>query len=576
METAFDLVIRGGEVFDGQGGASVQADVAVRDGRIAQVGKVAGVGAEEIDARGQIVTPGFVDVHTHYDGQATWDSRLQPSSLHGVTTVVMGNCGVGFAPCRDDDHDRLVRLMEGVEDIPFPVLSEGLPWTWESYEDYLDRLAERAFDVDLGSQLPHAALRVFVMGERGAKREPATAADIRAMAAIARRAAEAGALGFTTSRTLNHRTSQGDPTPTLTAGEDELSGIALGLKAAGAGALQVVSDFTDPELEFAMLRRIVERSGRPLSFTLLQSPIDPAAYKTLLAALEDAVAAGLPMAAQVAARAVGVLLGLELTLNPFSQYPAYREIAGRPHAERVAALSDPAFRARLLAEPPPHALRRLVSDWRLLHILADPPDYEPGPETSVAVVAEARGVTPEDAALDHMLTNGGRGMLYAPFLNYAEGSLDAARELIVHPLTVPGLSDGGAHVGMICDGSFPTTLLTHWTRDRTRGPKLSVAEVVRMQARDTARLVGLNDRGVIAPGYRADLNVIDYDHLALHAPQVAYDLPAGGRRLAQRASGYAATIVAGQVTYREGEATKALPGRLVRGAQAAPVALAAE
>jgi len=576
METAFDLVIRGGEVFDGQGGASVQADVAVRDGRIAQVGKVAGVGAEEIDARGQIVTPGFVDVHTHYDGQATWDSRLQPSSLHGVTTVVMGNCGVGFAPCRDDDHDRLVRLMEGVEDIPFPVLSEGLPWTWESYEDYLDRLAERAFDVDLGSQLPHAALRVFVMGERGAKREPATAADIRAMAAIARRAAEAGALGFTTSRTLNHRTSQGDPTPTLTAGEDELSGIALGLKAAGAGALQVVSDFTDPELEFAMLRRIVERSGRPLSFTLLQSPIDPAAYKTLLAALEDAVAAGLPMAAQVAARAVGVLLGLELTLNPFSQYPAYREIAGRPHAERVAALSDPAFRARLLAEPPPHALRRLVSDWRLLHILADPPDYEPGPETSVAVVAEARGVTPEDAALDHMLTNGGRGMLYAPFLNYAEGSLDAARELIVHPLTVPGLSDGGAHVGMICDGSFPTTLLTHWTRDRTRGPKLSVAEVVRMQARDTARLVGLNDRGVIAPGYRADLNVIDYDHLALHAPQVAYDLPAGGRRLTQRASGYAATIVAGQVTYREGEATKALPGRLVRGAQAAPVALAAE
>jgi N-acyl-D-aspartate/D-glutamate deacylase len=576
METAFDLVIRGGEVFDGQGGASVQADVAVRNGRIAQVGKVAGVGAEEIDARGQIVTPGFVDVHTHYDGQATWDSRLQPSSLHGVTTVVMGNCGVGFAPCRDDDHDRLVRLMEGVEDIPFPVLSEGLPWTWESYEDYLDRLAERAFDVDLGSQLPHAALRVFVMGERGAKREPATAADIRAMAAIARRAAEAGALGFTTSRTLNHRTSQGDPTPTLTAGEDELSGIALGLKAAGAGALQVVSDFTDPELEFAMLRRIVERSGRPLSFTLLQSPIDPAAYKTLLAALEDAVAAGLPMAAQVAARAVGVLLGLELTLNPFSQYPAYREIAGRPHAERVAALSDPAFRARLLAESPPHALRRLVSDWRLLHILADPPDYEPGPETSVAVVAEARGVTPEDAALDHMLTNGGRGMLYAPFLNYAEGSLDAARELIVHPLTVPGLSDGGAHVGMICDGSFPTTLLTHWTRDRTRGPKLAVAEVVRMQARDTARLVGLNDRGVIAPGYRADLNVIDYDRLALHAPQVAYDLPAGGRRLTQRASGYAATIVAGQVTYREGEATKALPGRLVRGAQAAPVALAAE
>jgi N-acyl-D-aspartate/D-glutamate deacylase len=469
-----------------------------------------------------------------------------------------------------------VRLVEGVEDIPFPVLSEGLPWTWESYEDYLDRLGERRFDIDVGSQLPHAALRVFVMGERGAKREPATAADTRAMAAITRRAAEVGALGFSTSRTLNHRTSDGDPTPTLTAGEDELTGIALGLKAAGAGALQVVSDFTDPELEFAMLRRIVERSGRPLSFTLLQSPIDPGAYKTLLAALEDAVAAGLPMTAQVAARAVGVLLGLELTLNPFSPYPAYKAIAGRPHAERVAALSDPDFRARMLAEPPPHGARRLVSDWSRLHVLSDPPDYEPDSASSIASIAKARGVTPEDAALDHMLSKGGRGMLYAPFLNYAEGSLDAARELIVHPLTVPGLSDGGAHVGMICDGSFPTTLLTHWTRDRTRGPKIPLADIVRMQARDTARIVGLNDRGVVAPGYRADLNVIDYDRLTLQSPSVAYDLPAGGRRLMQRADGYMATIVAGQITYREGEATGALPGRLVRGAQSAPVAMAAE
>jgi N-acyl-D-aspartate/D-glutamate deacylase len=282
------------------------------------------------------------------------------------------------------------------------------------------------------------------------------------------------------------------------------------------------------------------------------------------------------MAAQVAARAVGVLLGLELTLNPFSPYPRYKEIAVKPHADRVAALSDPDFRAALLAEPPPHGARRLVSDWSRLHVLSDPPDYEPGPETSIAIIAAERGVRPEEAALDHMLTNGGRGMLYAPFLNYAEGSLDAARELIIHPLTVPGLSDGGAHVGMICDGSFPTTLLTHWTRDRTRGPKLSLAEVVRMQARDTARIVGLNDRGVIAPGYRADLNVIDYDRLALHSPSVAYDLPAGGRRLTQRASGYAATIVAGQVTYRDGEATGALPGRLVRGAQAAPTAMAAE
>jgi N-acyl-D-aspartate/D-glutamate deacylase len=576
MAAAFDLVIRGGEVFDGAGGESVQADVAVKDGKIALVGQVAGQGAEEIDARGQIVTPGFVDVHTHYDGQATWDARMQPSSWHGVTTVVMGNCGVGFAPCRPDDHDRLVKLMEGVEDIPFPVLSEGLPWNWESYPDYLDALSERAFDIDIGSQLPHAALRVFVMGERGARREPATAADIAAMAAIARRAAEAGALGFTTSRTLNHRTSEGVPTPTLTAGEDELAGIALGLKAAGAGVLQVVSDFTDPEIEFAMLRRLVERSGRPLSFTLVQSPIDPDAYKTLLARLEDAVAAGLPMTAQVAARAVGVLLGLELTVTPFSQYPTWREIAALPFEGKVARLKDPEFRQRLLADHPYDGARRMPTSWGRMHLLAELPDYEPTADSTVQARADALGTTPEAVALDHMLSNGGRGMLYVPFLNYAQGSLDAAREMIVHPASVPGLSDGGAHVGMICDGSFPTTMLTHWTRDRRRGPKLPLADVVRMQTRDTARILGLNDRGVVAPGYRADLNVIDFDALTLHAPQVAYDLPSGGRRLIQKASGYKATVVAGDVTYRDGEATGALPGRLVRGARPAPLAMAAE
>ncbi|HEY2482440.1 MAG TPA: amidohydrolase family protein [Caulobacteraceae bacterium] len=576
MAAAFDLVIRGGEVFDGSGGPSVQADVAVEGGRIAAVGKVAGQGAEEIDARGQIVTPGFVDVHTHYDGQATWDARMQPSSWHGVTTVVMGNCGVGFAPCRPEDHDRLVKLMEGVEDIPFPVLSEGLPWNWESYPDYLDALGERAFDIDIGSQLPHAAVRVFVIGERGARREPATAADIAAMAAIAKRAAEDGALGFTTSRTLNHRTSEGAPTPTLTAGEDELAGIALGLKAAGAGVLQVVSDFTDPEIEFAMLRRLVERSGRPLSFTLVQSPIDPDAYKTLLARLEDAVAAGLPMTAQVAARAVGVLLGLELTVNPFSQFPTWREIASLSFADKVARLTDPAFRARLLADHPHDGARRMPTNWGRMHLLSEQPDYEPTAETTVEARAHALGIAPEQVALDHMLTRGGRGMLYVPFLNYAEGSLDAAHAMIVHPSSVPGLSDGGAHVGMICDGSFPTTMLTHWTRDRTRGPKLPLSQVIRMQTRDTARILGLHDRGLIAPGYRADLNVIDYDALTLHAPAVAYDLPSGGRRLIQKASGYRATLVAGEVTYRDGEPTGSLPGRLVRGAKSAPVAMAAE
>lgn len=579
-QAAFDLVIRNGRVVDGTGGAAFEADVAVKDGRIVQVGAVAGSGAEEIDAQGKLVTPGFVDIHTHYDGQATWDSHMQPSAWHGVTTVVMGNCGVGFAPCRPEDHDRLIRLMEGVEDIPFPVLAEGLPWNWESFPDYLDALQQRRFDVDIGTQLPHAALRVYVMGERGANREPATEADIAAMAAIAKKAVEAGALGFSTSRTLNHRTSDGQPTPTLTAGEDELTGVAMGLAAAGKGVLQVVSDFADPREEFAMLRRIVERSGRPLSFSLVQSPRGPNAWKTMLDGLSAATAAGLPMKAQVCGRPVGVLLGFELTLNPFSHTEAYREIAGLPFPERMARLKDPTFRAALLDQAGPasgHAIAAsLTRNWSVMFLMGEEPDYEQTADRTVEKLAAARGITPDELALEHMMSNGGRGMLYLPFLNYADGSLDPSYAMLTHPDTVPGLSDGGAHVGMICDGSFPTSNLTIWTRDRTRGPRLPLEQMVRLQTRATAEAVGLYDRGLVAPGYRADLNVIDYDRLTLKAPQVAYDLPSGGRRLIQRAEGYVATIVAGQVTYRDGEPTGALPGRLLRGSQAAPVALAAE
>ncbi|MDB5493422.1 MAG: D-amino acid aminohydrolase [Phenylobacterium sp.] len=577
MERAYDLVVRGGTVVDGTGSQPFEADVGVKDGRIAAVGKIAGSGAEEIDAKGQVVTPGFVDIHTHYDGQATWASHMQPSSWHGVTTVVMGNCGVGFAPCKPEDHDRLIRLMEGVEDIPFPVLADGLPWNWESYPDYLDSLASRSFDVDIGSQLPHAALRVYVMGQRGVDREPATETDIRAMAAIAKRAMEAGAIGFGTSRTLNHRSSDGSPIATLTAGEDELTGIALGMAAAGRGVLQVVSDFNDPAEEFAMLRRVVERSGRPLSFSLLQSPRDPEQWRFMLEQMADAKAAGLQIRAQVATRPVGVLFGLELTVNPFSSHPSYRAIKDLPLAERVTRLRDPAFRARLLSEEAESARAPGLSParaWdRIYPMGEESPDYEPTPDRSIAA---QRGLDPYVLALDHMLTNGGRGMLYLPLLNYAQNTLDPAYQMLQHDCVVPGLSDGGAHVGMICDGSFPTTNIVHWTRDRTRGPKIPLERMIKAQCRDTAETVGLYDRGLIAAGYRADLNVIDYDRLTLKAPQVAYDLPTGGRRLIQRADGYVATVVAGQVTYRDGTPTGALPGRLLRGAQAAPAAMAAE
>ncbi|OYU71505.1 MAG: amidohydrolase [Alphaproteobacteria bacterium PA2] len=579
-DTAWDMVIRNGSVIDGSGAAAFAADIAIRDGLIAQVGAVSGKGAEEIDAAGRLVMPGFVDIHTHYDGQATWGEHMTPSAWHGVTTVVMGNCGVGFAPCRPEDHDRLIRLMEGVEDIPFPVLTEGLPWNWESFPDYLDALGRRAFDVDIGAQLPHAALRVYVMGERGANREPASPADIAAMAAIAQKAMEAGALGFSTSRTLNHRTSDGQPTPTLTAAEDELTGIARGLGAAGKGVLQVVSDFGDPRAEFGLLRRMVEASGRPLSFSLVQSPKGPNAWRTLLDALSEATAAGLPMKAQVCGRPVGVLLGFELTLNPFSHTQAYKAIADLPFAERLARLQDPTFRAALLDQATPaggHAIAAgLTRNWSTMFLMGDEPDYEQTPDQTIAALAETRGMTPDQLALDHMLSRGGKGMLYLPFLNYADGSLDPSYAMLTHRDTVPGLSDGGAHVGMICDGSFPTSNLTHWTRDRTRGSKIPLETMVRMQTRDTAEAVGLHDRGLIAPGYRADLNIIDYEALTLGAPGVAYDLPAGGRRLVQRAKGYVATLVAGAVTYRDGEPTGALPGRLLRGGQPAPVALAAE
>ncbi|HET9628807.1 MAG TPA: amidohydrolase family protein [Novosphingobium sp.] len=561
-DTEFDLVIRDGTVFDGTGGEPFAGDIGVVDGKIARVGKVAGNGREEIDARGQIVTPGFVDIHTHYDGQATWDSHMQPSSWHGVTTVLMGNCGVGFAPCRPDDRDLLIRLMEGVEDIPEPVLAEGLPWDWETFPEYLEAVGRRAFDVDIGAQLPHAALRVYVMGERGFRREPAQPDDIARMREIAAEAIRAGAFGFSTSRAHTHKTRAGEPTPTFDSADDELLGIAMGLADAKGGVLQVVGNPAH-----AGFIEMARRSGRPISHLMSQTHGNIHAWRDGLKHLETLNAEGIAARAQVGGRPVGVLMGIDLTLHPFTLHPSYIEIADLPLAQRIERLSDPAFQQHLFSEEPGPGVvfdRALLTRFEEMFLLDSEPDYEQPAEQSVAAIARRRGVTPQQVALEHMLSNRGTGILLTPMANYCEFSLEPAREMLRHPLTLSGLSDGGAHMGTICDGSLPTYMLSYWTRDRTRGPKLGLAEVIKMQTADTAAWIGLHDRGRIAVGLRADLNVIDYEKLKLHAPELRHDLPAGGKRLVQRASGYSATILNGVVTYRNGEATGALPGRLVR------------
>ncbi|WP_315778232.1 MULTISPECIES: N-acyl-D-amino-acid deacylase family protein [unclassified Bradyrhizobium] len=564
-----DLVIRSGTIADGSGGELYEADVAIADGRIVEVGKFNASGREEIDARGKLVTPGFVDVHTHYDGQVTWSHDISPSSQNGVTTAIMGNCGVGFAPCRPADHQRLIQLMEGVEDIPEPVLEAGIPWEWESFPDYMEWLGKRAFDLDIGAQLPHAALRVYVMGERGARRDPATADDNRAMAALARDAVKAGALGFSTSRTLNHRTSTGDYTPTLKAGEDELTTIAQAMHSAGRSVLQFVLDISTIHEDLPMMLRIADATKCPISFSVTQNDRAPQRWRQTLAEINAAAARGLSVTAQIAARPVGLLLGLELSRNPLQTHPSYQAIAHLPLAERVARMRDPALRAAILGEQASATDDPLFfkPNYDKMYLLGDPPDYEQPPERSLGAQARTRGCRPEELAYDAMLTDGGRGMLYVPFLNYSDGNLDATYEMLRDPRSVPGLSDGGAHCGIICDASFPTYLLTHWTRDRKRGDRLSIPFVVAAQSRKTALSVGLDDRGLLAPGYKADINVIDYDRLHLHPPKVHYDLPVGGRRLMQDVDGYEATIVSGVVTRRHGEATGARPGRLVRGAR---------
>ena len=577
--TAERLLIRGGTVVDGSGGEPYPADVLLADGIIAAVGpdlapdrsgQASQTGVSQMDATGLLVTPGFIDVHTHYDGQATWEQTLGPSSGHGVTTVVMGNCGVGFAPCRPGSRDSLVRLMEGIEDIPEIVMTEGLPWSWQTFPEYLDFLGARSFDVDLAAQLPHAALRVYVMGERGMAREPATEADMAQMRDLAQEAVEAGALGFSTSRSVNHKTVDGDPTPSFDAAERELHMIADGLARAGRGVLQVITDFPDPDLVPERMRLLIglaRESGRPLSFTLAQFHSAPRSWPEVLRRTEEAHAAGVPIRGQVFPRAMGLLMGHDTSRNPFTASPSYAALAGLPLEQRVAALRRPDRRARILAESETAGRTGRQRDFDWVFPLRCLADYEPGPRDSIAALARARGVSPAEVAYDIMLERDGQGMLWAGFANIIDGSLEPALAMMKSPATIIGLGDGGAHYGLICDSSFPTFLLSYWGRDRIKGERLPVPSIVKSLTSDAARAVGLSDRGLVRPGYKADLNLIDFEALTLRVPQVRHDLPSGGRRLTQAADGYRATIVSGAVTYRGGQATGELPGRLVRGPQ---------
>ena len=562
----YDLVIRSGSVIDGTGQQPFTADVAIKNGRIAATGRVSGHGDREVNADGALVTPGFVDIHTHYDGQATWSNRMSPSSHHGVTSVVMGNCGVGFAPVRPTDHDLLIELMEGVEDIPGVALSEGLSWEWESFPDYLDYLSKRQFDMDICAQLPHAAMRVYVMGQRGADREPATTEDIVEMRRLTEEAIRAGALGFTSSRTLNHRSSKGEPTPTLQAEHDELVGMANALRSIGYGVMEMISDFEDLDTEFELLKSMVGSAGRPMSISLAQG-ISDHGWRKILNKIEYANDAGYKMRGQVAPRPIGILLGLTTTLSPFTTRPSFTEVAHLPLDERVSALADPGRKARILAEPTGKGfgtMFRLMDEGRKIWLMTDPPNYEPNPEDSLNAQAIARGLDPWSYIYDVLLENNGRSLLYTPFANYAQNNLDCCRDMILHKDTVMGLGDGGAHVGTICDASFITSLITHWGRDRVRGEKIDLPTLIKCQSRDTARAVDLTDRGTLEPGMKADVNIIDFENLSVRLPEIVNDLPAGGARLQQRADGYLMTIVNGEPTYIEGEETDSLPGRLVR------------
>ena len=559
-----DLVIRGATIVDGTGGPSRVGDVAVDRDLISAVGSVDGAGRHELDGTGLILAPGWVDIHTHYDGQVTWDPDLTPSSWHGVTTVVMGNCGVGFAPVRRESHDFLIELMEGVEDIPGTALHEGLDWQWESFPQYLDALERMPRTVDVAAQVPHAAVRAFVMGERA--HDEATADDIAAMAAITEEALEAGAVGFTTSRTILHRSKHG-LVPGTSAPPDELLAIGDAIGRAGRGVFQLVSDQAGTEDELSWLVEIARRTNATVTYSLAQVPWDSTGYRRALDASARLLADGITIIPQVSVRPTGMLFGLQSSLHPFITHPTYRAMADLPLAARVAALRKPDVRAGLLADEMSTSnaiAKTLMSRWELMFPLGAVPDYEPAPSSSAAAVALAEGRRPQEVVLDWLLERDGKALIFAPLASYVDGDHEAIREMMVHPNSALGLSDGGAHCGLICDASFPTYLLTHWVRDRSRGSRLPLEQAVHLQTGRTAATYGFDDRGTIEVGKRADLNLIDLEALTLHEPEMVFDLPAGGRRLVQRVDGYRATVVAGEITYLDGVATGARPGGLVR------------
>jgi len=564
----YDLIIKNGIIYDGTGDKPFVADIAIKGRKIEAIGELDEVSKQTINAEGKVVAPGFVDIHTHYDGQVTWDPYLRPSTYHGVTTVVMGNCGVGFSPCKPEERDWLISLMEGVEDIPGTALHEGINWQWESFPEYLDILENKPLAIDVGTQIPHGAVRAYVMGQRGIDREEATQEEIDRMSQIVKEAIQAGAFGFSTSRTEKHRDSSGALTPSITAHKNELVSIANSIGELNSGVLQGISDFYDFESEFDIFKEMSQSSGRPISITVEQMDQRPDWWHQLLDGIEAAQNEGINMYGQVPPRATGINMGLEVTLNPFTFYPSFYDLSKKSLEEKVATMRDPKFKKKLLSEQPVSIGNPLVEEitqsFNKMFRLGDPANYEPDPDSSFEAIAKKQNISPQEVAYDCLLEKEGKALIYHPLFNYLPGNLDFVEKMLNHPYSISGLGDAGAHCGAISDASFPTTLIQHWGRDRTRGKKIPLEKLISMQTLETSRLLGISDRGVLKEGYKADINVIDFDNLTLHEPEVLHDLPAGGRRLVQKASGYEYTIVSGQIAFENGEATGALNGRLIR------------